>query len=180
MKKISVLVIFILGIFNFVPMYASASDEGCTPAGPYSTITGKLCVTGPITMCPEGDKYSRVTGKLCNFWQGAASNGKTLPLVFATKKIPNNIRFGEKYSTDMFATGGTGQYTWTVSSGSLPPGLELNQYGPVVCIKAPCVSNPRAVISGRATRSGVYGFTLKVVSGLQQATRSFSIVVTNT
>ncbi len=45
------------------------------------------------------------------------------------------------------ATGGTGAYTWSISSGNLPPGLTLNAQG---------------LISGTPTTAGKYSFTVRV------------------
>jgi hypothetical protein len=65
------------------------------------------------------------------------------------------------------ATGGTGPYTWSVVSGSLPPGLSLDP--------------ATGTISGLATASGSFTFTLKVedADGLT-ATQSFTIVIAAT
>lgn len=46
--------------------------------------------------------------------------------------IPSNngsVSLGSPYPTPMSATGGSGAYTWRISSGSLPPGLTLDPSG---------------------------------------------------
>jgi hypothetical protein len=70
---------------------------------------------------------------------------------------------GVSYSQGLSATGGTGSYTWSQVSGSVP-GLNLSSAG---------------VLSGTPTQSGNnFSFTAKAVDSLgASATRSFTVVV---
>jgi hypothetical protein len=69
-----------------------------------------------------------------------------------------------KYSTTVEAMGGDGDYTWTVTVGSLPAGLTI--------------VDSTGVISGTPTAVGAETFTLEVEDGdLVTATRQFSIDV---
>ena len=52
------------------------------------------------------------------------------------------------YSDQLTASGGTGALTWSVSSGSLPPGLSL--------------SSSTGLLSGTPTTAGSYPFTVKI------------------
>ncbi|MGD0856641.1 MAG: putative Ig domain-containing protein [Dehalococcoidia bacterium] len=61
-----------------------------------------------------------------------------------TYSIPGGT-VGTSYSAFLIATGGSGSYTWSVSSGSLPAGLSLSSAG---------------VISGTPTAVGTYSFTV--------------------
>ncbi len=58
------------------------------------------------------------------------------------------------YTDQLTVTGGTSPFTWSVSSGSLPPGLTLNA--------------STGLLSGTPTTAGTYSFTVKVTdsSGL--------------
>src|SRR5439155_19110795 len=69
---------------------------------------------------------------------------------------------GVAYSQALAATGGTGGYTWSVASGSLPPGLALN---------------PSGTIGGTPTAAATNtGFTVQVKdSSGATATRNFAI-----
>ena len=69
------------------------------------------------------------------------------PLVITTTSLPN-ARRNKNYSRTLTATGGLAPYTWSVVSGSLPPGLTLNA--------------ATGVISGKATTLGTYAFTVQV------------------
>ena len=73
----------------------------------------------------------------------------------------------------LIATGATGPYTWSVVSGSLPPGLSLRTDGPSWF---PPTAN--AGIIGIATTPGTYNFTLHVVStDLQTADQAATIKI---
>jgi hypothetical protein len=69
------------------------------------------------------------------------------PLSMLTTSLPSAVR-SEPFGIGLIATGGTQPYTWSVASGSMPPGMSLN---------------PAAgVLSGVATSSGVFNFTIMV------------------
>ena len=53
---------------------------------------------------------------------------------------------GQAYTTNLVATGGTPNATWSIASGSLPPGLALQPTS--------------GVISGIPSQAGIYGFTV--------------------
>ena len=61
-------------------------------------------------------------------------------------QIPIAALRGRHYSHQVQATGGSGNYIWTIMSGSLPPGLVLD--------------TSTGVIHGRAKRNGTWIFTL--------------------
>jgi len=80
----------------------------------------------------------------------------TSPLPNATVNIP--------YSNVLQATGGSGTFTWSLASGSLPPGLSLNAMN--------------AFITGTPTGSGSYSFTAQVTDGASHtATKNLTINV---
>jgi hypothetical protein len=71
---------------------------------------------------------------------------------------------GESYSQQMAATGGVPPYTWSVSSGALPPGVSLN--------------SSTGLISGTPTAAGNFGFQLAVGDKAEgKASAAFTIVV---
>jgi len=71
----------------------------------------------------------------------------TAPLVVSTTQVPSGI-VGNVYSTPLAATGGTGAYTWSLTSGALPRGLTL--------------AASTGVISGTPVASGTSSFTIRV------------------
>jgi hypothetical protein len=67
------------------------------------------------------------------------------------------------YSTQLSASGSRGSYTWSQSSGTIPPGLLLTSMG---------------TISGIPIKSGNYSFTVKVATAWANTTKSVTISVT--
>lgn len=58
------------------------------------------------------------------------------------------------YSQQPVLTGGTGPFAWTISAGSLPPGLTLNA--------------TTGLVAGTPTSAGSFGFTIAVTDSLNQ------------
>lgn len=67
-------------------------------------------------------------------------------LTITTSSLPE-ATLNESYSETLTAVNGTKPFTWSVSSGSLPPGISLSAAG---------------VLSGTPTASGTYTFTVTV------------------
>lgn len=77
---------------------------------------------------------------------------------------------GSAYFQNLFSSGGTGPYTWTVAGGQLPPGVV--QTSP----SAPQVTGNH--LAGTPTRAGTYSFVIKVTDGAgDTATESATITI---
>ena len=86
-------------------------------------------------------------------------------LVITYTSAPNGV-VGLAYSLALTAQNGTGPYAWSISSGSLPAGLNLNASS--------------GLISGTPNSANTYSFTVKVTdngSPVQTQTQTFSNVV---
>jgi hypothetical protein len=83
-------------------------------------------------------------------------------LAITTTSLPVGVP-QTAYTTTVAVSGGTPPLTWTVQSGTLPPGLTLNA--------------STGVISGTPATTGVSSFTLQVSDGGQTATRPLSISI---
>jgi virginiamycin B lyase len=84
------------------------------------------------------------------------------PLVITTASLPNGS-VGIGYSQPLVATGGLGTDTWSLASGSLPPGIGLSAAG---------------ILSGTPTAGGTYPFTVRVTDAAappQNVTRALTI-----
>jgi len=68
-------------------------------------------------------------------------------LVITTTSLANGT-VGTNYLATVSATGGVTPYTWSIASGTLPPGLALNP--------------STGVISGTPTTRGPWSFTVRV------------------
>jgi hypothetical protein len=86
----------------------------------------------------------------------------SIPLTINTESLPN-AEVGTGYSFIVNASGGTGNYTWTMASGgSLPAGLSITNWG---------------LISGTPTAAGTYQVTLQVTDGTSTVSKNLSLLV---
>lgn len=94
---------------------------------------------------------------------GAFEFGSTAPVQILTASLANGIR-GRFYNQTLEASGGTGNFTWSVSTGSLPPGMWLD--------------SQTGKIHGKAALKGVWNFTITAQDGQNQtATQNFTLTV---
>jgi len=83
-------------------------------------------------------------------------------LAVSTTSLANSV-VNLPYSATILATGGTQPYTWSVISGSLPPGFDP-------------IDPSTGKISGTATSSGTFSFTVKVDDNIgASATKALTI-----
>jgi hypothetical protein len=145
------------------PPYTWALAQGTLPpglalsAGPTELISGKPTSNGTFTFSVQ------VTDHV-----GSTSTKQfTLTIVagltITSLALPQGT-LGQAYGPFTVAqVGGTLPYTWSVSSGSLGPGLLLSSSG---------------VITGTPTQAGAFNFTLQVKDGAgASATKTFTISV---
>ena len=123
--------------------------------------------TGAITGTPTGASSTFTLQVASGDGQtdtGALTITVNATLAVGTTTLPDG-GVGLVYGTPTLgATGGDGTYTWTVSSGSLPPGLILSA---------------SRDITGTPTATGTSDFTVQVTSGdAQTATQQLAITVT--
>ena len=147
---------------------------GLTATGGTGTLTGSVSsgslppglslnpATGLLSGTPTTSGSYTFTAKVTDTFGGTAT--KTVTVVITAvpslaNPAPATGQAGVAYSNGLAVTGGTGPYTWSVSSGSLPPGLSLNP--------------TTGVISGTPTSVGLYTFTVQV-------TDSFGLTATQT
>jgi hypothetical protein len=84
-------------------------------------------------------------------------------LTITTTSLPEGT-VGQPYSQTVQATGGIGARTWSISAGTLPQGLNLNQ--------------TTGAISGTPTAEGTSPFTIRVAdAGGQNDTQALSILI---
>ena len=106
------------------------------------------------------------TSNLVAFTVNPASTTTTTttetPLAITTVSLPVGTA-GTVYSQALAASGGTAPYTWSTTSGAVPPGLTLSSAG---------------AVSGTPTTSGSYAFTAQVAdSASHTATYPYSMVI---
>jgi hypothetical protein len=76
-----------------------------------------------------------------------------------TNSLPSAVA-GQSYQQQLMASGGTGPYIWSITSGTPPPGIALDTTG---------------VISGKPTALGQFTFTVQVVDSKTLASTRIQI-----
>jgi hypothetical protein len=89
------------------------------------------------------------------------------PVAITTTTVPNGT-VATSFSATINASGGCAPYTWSVVSGSLPPG-----------VSGKASSNTRSFqLSGHPTITGMYSFSIKVIGcGGHISTASYKSVI---
>jgi hypothetical protein len=88
------------------------------------------------------------------------------PLVIVTEDLPNG-QVGLEYEAPLGASGGYGVRTWTLVSGTLPPGLTVFGY----------LSLWGDRVAGTPTTGGTFTFTLQVSDDKFQASREYTVAI---
>ena len=127
-----------------------------------------LSTAGAITGTPTAFGTWKFTVRVTD--SGGRTANKDLSLTIdppflsiTTASLPSG-RVGDPYATQTLqATGGSGGNTWSVSAGSLPPGLNLSGAG---------------AITGTPAAAGTLNFTVRVAdNGGRTATKTLTITV---
>ncbi len=127
--------------------YTYDLTSGSLPDG--LTLSGAGLISGTPTAAGSYTFRARVTDSYNE------SSAKTFTVVIAAQPVLTFTgaqpagQVGSAYSTTFTRTGGTGPFTFSTASGTLPPGLTLN--------------TATGVLSGTPTTSGDYAFTVRVV-----------------
>lgn len=140
--------------------YSFALASGTLPAG--LTLNASGALTGSPTNTGTSNFTVRVTDSQgTNVTKAFALTVNVAPSI-TTASLPNG-NAGTAYSQTLAATGGTGAYTWSVASGTLPTNLTLSTAG---------------VISGTPTVGGTFNFTVRVTDAANVAvTRALAITI---
>lgn len=160
------------------PYTLTFSAQGGTPPYTWSIVSGN---SAGLTMSTAGvlSGTPQPAGSFSFAVQVADSNGQTASQTFSLTVNPaslsintNNTSLSGSVGTAFnqtlaTATGGTSPYTWTIASGSLPPGLTL--------------SSSSAALAGTPTQPGTFSFTLQASDSSSPpltGTRGFTMTVT--
>jgi hypothetical protein len=134
-------------------------------------ITGANSASYTTPATATADNGSTFDVVVSNSAGSATSNTATLTVNAATQTLQiattplAGATLSGAYSAALSASGGVTPYTWSLASGSLPPGLTLSSSG---------------TISGTPTSTGAFPFTVQVTDGASHsASANLSITVSN-
>ena len=137
---------------------------GALPAGL------QLNATGEISGTPTAAGSFTFTTKVADTASGTATQAFTLLVAAApaitTTSLANGTQ-GTAYSQVLALSGGTPPFAWTLTAGSLPPGITLTAQG---------------ALSGNPSASGNFGFTVQVkdsssATATQQLTAAIALTL---
>ena len=143
------------------------SYTGNLPPGiTLNTSTGQL--TGTPTSVGTFNFTAKVTDSSSPTQTATANLSITInsALTITTTSVPDGS-VGAQYNATVNAAGGLQPYNWSIISGSLPPGLSLN-------------NNNTLTINGQPTTTGTYNFTLQVTDNENtpvSVSNSYTIVI---
>ena len=103
--------------------YTWSISSGGLPSGLSLGASGQI--TGTPVASGNASFTARVTDSTGSATRVLSINIAATPIVITTTSLPGG-EVGIGYSQSLHASGGTGSYTWSISSGALPPGLSLN------------------------------------------------------
>lgn len=153
-----------IGASGGTPPYSFAVTSGSPPAGLSLNASGTLAGT------PTAATNSAFTVQVKDASGATASQAFTLGIINNTPKLTITTTqlpagtVGVSYSQSIAATGGTPPYNWSVSSGSLPPGLSLT------------ASN--GAITGTPSSANTFSFTVQVAdTSNATASQAFTITI---
>ncbi|MFC4589263.1 fibronectin type III domain-containing protein [Sphaerisporangium corydalis] len=123
--------------------------------------------TGLLSGTPTTGGSSSFTVRLVDANNQSDTRAATIVIAASptlTFAPPPAGQVGAPYSDQLTFSGGTGPYVWSVSAGSLPPGITLN--------------TGTGLLSGTPTTTGSSSFTIKIVDANNQSdTRAASLVI---
>jgi len=118
-------------------------------------ISGEPTLAGESTFTVEVSSGGRTASKELSITVSVP------PVWISTEVLPSAV-IGTTYHQTLAGTGGDGSFTWSIDSGLLPDGLDLNADG---------------TVSGTPTALGDFSFILRVSSGGQEGTKNLSITI---
>ncbi|MEI6665255.1 MAG: Ig domain-containing protein [Chloroflexota bacterium] len=171
-----------VNVYGGVPPYNWMVIDGTLPGGlsldsPTGLISGTASVGAATFTLQVRDSGGQLATQ-----QLMLSIGSSISIPAA--ELPGGVT-GAEYGYQLYATGGTGPYSWTVASGALPPGLRLESWGritgtPVFTDVATFTVQATDSVGGMATQGLVLGVRQRVgalAAGAVPPSGGFGLIV---
>jgi VCBS repeat-containing protein len=143
-----------------VTPYTWSIASGSLPAGL------SLASSGVISGTPTTAVTSTVTYRVIDNASATATKSLSITINAAVSVATASLSSGNTgaaYAQTLSASGGSGTYTWSITSGSLPTGLSLG--------------SSSGAIAGTPTIAGTSSFTVQASDGIGTATKALSITI---
>jgi hypothetical protein len=145
---------------NLTTTFVSASQLQASISSALVSVAGTAQIT--VFTSGRGGGTSNAVAFTINPAATTTTTTTGTSLAITTTSLPAGAA-GTAYSQALAASGGTAPYTWSTTSGTVPPGLSLSSAG---------------AISGTPTTNGSYSFTARVAdSASNTATQGYSMVI---
>lgn len=154
----------------FWSMTSGQLPSGLTLDGATGTIAGTPAESGTLALTVQVIDANSTTSASLSLTIAPAVVPAPAPgpaAVSITTLSLANARWNKNYRQTLTASGGVAPYTWSIASGTLPPGLALN--------------GSTGVISGRVRTTGTWSFAVQVADQQSPAStdqRSLAVTVT--
>jgi uncharacterized membrane protein len=149
-------------------LFSGSLPLGLTLNSATGNISGTPTATGVSSFVVKVTDATTPTAQTATKSLNITVSAALPPLSITTTSLVSG-RLQSPYSANLAASGGTVPFIWSISLGSLPPGLSLN--------------GMTGTISGIPTVFGAFNFTVKVADSTtptaQTATKAFSLTVAN-
>jgi hypothetical protein len=142
------------------PPYQWSVSTGALPTGLTLNAAGSL--TGTPTAAGTFNFTVQVVDAAGRSATASFTITVTAALTITTATLPNGT-VGSAYSQTLVLAGGSGTFTWSVSTGTLPGGITLNP--------------ATGLLSGTPSAPGTFTFTVSATGGGQSAKQSLTITV---
>lgn len=152
------------GVQQFTATVTGTSSTGVAWSTSAGTISSNGAFTAPKVSSNTAVTVTATSTSIVGLKASASVTVTPLPALSITTASLAAATAGLPYSATLAATGGKSPYTWSISSGALPTGIQL--------------AASTGAIAGTASSTGAFNFTAKVTdSAGSTATQVYALTV---